>query len=198
MTEIATKRCFGISWSATDPKCAGGPDPMYVDDETGSHDRPKCDFFNVCGARKMAVQQEQRMVQIRLQQQQVPMQQPMQVQQAQVQQPVQQVPLQVQQQMMQRQMMPQMPMMPPQMLLSQMMPQQMMVQAPMQLPVQQVMPVNFFMPGYLSVPEAQTVPGFGGYMGMLGLSIVRAMFKAAGHTIANVLDTNPFGVPQQK
>jgi hypothetical protein len=86
-----------------------------------------------------------------------------------------------------------MPMMPQMMAPQMMQPMQMMVQAPMQLPMQQVMPVNFFMPGYLSTPE----PYNGSYVGMLGMSILRAMFKAAGHTVANVLDTVPFGMPQQ-
>lgn len=199
MTEIATKRCFGISWSATDPKCAGGPDPMYMNEDTGSHDRPKCDFFSACGARRMAMQQEQRLLQARMQQtQQVPMQQVQQPQVQQVQRPaMQQVPTAFQP--LPQMMNPMQMMNPTQMLMNPMMnPMQMTVQAPMQLPVQQMMPVNHFMPGYLSMPESQISPGFGGYMGMMGRSIVRAMFKSAGHTVANVLDTNPFVMPQPK
>lgn len=204
MTDVVAKRCFGVSWSATDPKCAGGLDPMYTDSDTKSHDRPRCDFFSVCGARKMANQQEQRLIQLRVQQaqqaaQQVPVQQ-VPVQQVQAQQVPQQ---QVRQPMQQQQwapppMMPPMPMMPGMMPPQFLNPMQMVVQAPMQLPVQQMMPVNHYMPGYLSMPEYQLSPGFGGYMGMMGRSILRAMFKAAGHTMANVLDTCPFGVPQQK
>lgn len=203
MSQQGTKGCFGISWSATDPKCAGGPDPMWTNDD-GTHDRPKCDHFNACGAHKMASAQQSQLTQIRMRAtQQQQMTQTPQYQQVQpmptraVPQAVPQVvPHAVPQAPQQMQQVPSYSYPPPwpNPLQPQMpAPMQMMVQAPMQLPMQQMMPVNFAMPGYLSTPE----PYNGSYLGMLGRSILRAMFKAAGHTTANVLDMVPFRMPQQ-
>lgn len=91
----------------------------------------------------------------------------------------QQQPQFLPQQFMQQQQLGQVPMVPPQMA---MMPQL----VPMNMP----MPGAHIM-GYLAVPEP-IVEGQH-WAARLGFSILRASFKATGHTMANFFDFNPFG-----
>lgn len=192
MTNETAKRCFGISWSASDPKCAGGPDPTWQNDD-GSYVRPKCDYFATCGAKKMAAAQEQRLLQLRAQPttyapaQQVPVTQTPTYAAAQPPRYVQPMPHAPAPYYPTAPYFPAGPQQP-------MNPAHMMIQAPMQIPMQQALPVNYQMPGYLSHPE----PYRGSYLGMLGISILRAMLKAAGHTMANVFDAVPFSVRHQQ
>jgi hypothetical protein len=198
MSNDGPKSCYGLSWSNNDPRCAGGLDPTFVDDD-GSHQRPRCDYFSSCGARRMARDTEQqRLVQIRNQQ----------VQQPQV------VPIQAQTQPQQQIMMH--PSIPPALqqhymqLMSMTKTQTIQQQQAMQplpspqimpygyggvshLPVPSYMPVNYYMPPYLSVPE----PYNGSYTAMIGRTVLRSMLKSVGHSVASVLDTVPFGSVQQ-
>lgn len=56
-----------------------------------------------------------------------------------------------------------------------------------------MMPVNFMMPGYLSVPEVRR-PG-DSLLGLLGREVARSLFKAGGHTVANFFDFTTWGPP---
>lgn len=42
--------CFGVNRSTKDVLCVGGSDPTYADSKTGSHKRPRCDFYKGCGS----------------------------------------------------------------------------------------------------------------------------------------------------
>jgi hypothetical protein len=50
----APPQCFGKEYDSKAADCAGGPDPAYADPITGSHVRSQCDFFRACGARTQA------------------------------------------------------------------------------------------------------------------------------------------------
>jgi hypothetical protein len=57
----------------------------------------------------------------------------------------------------------------------------------------QPMPVNYQMPGYLTVPEQ---PEAGGSIwGVLFRSLFRSMMKAGGHSFSHFWDTMPMGRP---
>ena len=73
----------------------------------------------------------------------------------------------------------------------QQMQQQMQAPPPMQMGYQQMMPVNHYMPSYLSVPEP--VQEGDSIMGRLLREVGRSMGKSVGHTIANFFDNNVFG-----
>lgn len=51
--------CFGRTWDQNAAECAGGRDPNYTDGN-GTHIRERCDFFNSCGAKKQAAEQERK------------------------------------------------------------------------------------------------------------------------------------------
>lgn len=54
---------------------------------------------------------------------------------------------------------------------------------------QQMMPVNYQMPSYLSNPE----PNEGGFWKMFGLTVFRSMGKSMGHSVAYMFDSVPLG-----
>lgn len=191
MSQEGPSPCYGLSWSSNDVKCTGGLDPTYNDDD-GSHQRPKCSYFHACGARKAARDgEQQRVFQIRttqLQQQAQQAQQvPLQVPTAQAiiphqpQVPVSAIAQQHYQRMLDTYRVSQQPQV-----------QQAMPYPGMSLPIASYMPVNYYMPPYLSVPE----PLNGSYASMLGRTVLRSMLKSVGHSIAAVLDTVPFAQPQ--
>ena len=43
--------CFGKSWEANHPECAGGLDPAYTNLKDGSNRREKCGWYSACYAR---------------------------------------------------------------------------------------------------------------------------------------------------
>lgn len=43
-------KCFGLEWDPREPECAGGPDPNFSDAH-GGHVREQCQVFSRCGAR---------------------------------------------------------------------------------------------------------------------------------------------------
>jgi hypothetical protein len=42
--------CFGKEWDPREPECTGGPDPNF-NDANGGHVRQQCEVFSRCGAR---------------------------------------------------------------------------------------------------------------------------------------------------
>ena len=56
MAQSETPSCFGKDWDKRAPECTGGADPNYVHPLNGSHTRDTCNFFQACGARKLASQ----------------------------------------------------------------------------------------------------------------------------------------------
>jgi hypothetical protein len=49
MTVGMSKECFGVHWEERNPECMGGPDPMYTHPFTGSKQRDRCDYYDMCG-----------------------------------------------------------------------------------------------------------------------------------------------------
>jgi hypothetical protein len=73
------------------------------------------------------------------------------------------------------------------------MPPNMMLPMQMQGPMpgyQQMMPVNFEIPQYLTVREKRRENE--GVFRMLGREVARSMLKSMGHTFANFFDSTPF------
>jgi len=205
-------------WNPQCPSCAGGIDAAYTDKNTGSHIRERCQFFQPCGTTVQAKRMEQMRssfidprtlirptVQQQVQQQpQVTQQQmppaaaPLANYQAQNQQQLaasiqqqQAAALQQQQYNAMMQQMAQMQRMNPQM-----MPQQMMMaQQPMQMGYQQMMPVNYNMPAYLTTPEPMHE---GGFWKMFATTVFRSVGKSVGHSVSYMFDAVPLGSPKPR
>lgn len=45
---VGSPRCFGEEFSASEPECAGGPDPAYIHPSSGAAIRDKCGWFSAC------------------------------------------------------------------------------------------------------------------------------------------------------
>lgn len=189
--------CFGKSWNTTDVLCTGGADITYRDDKTGSRLRPQCDFFSSCGARVAHTKMEQTRL--------MPAQNLIRSPTPQQQQPTPQVQIspQMTQAQMQQYLNEQAKAMATQML------QQMRQYPQAGRPATQYdlatypqgggffdqrfqpMPVNYQMPGYLTVPEAR---GEGdSLLGMLFRTLFRSVMKAGGHSFSHFWDTMPMG-----
>ena len=198
--------CFGKSWEQQAPECAGGPDAAFTD-ENGGHIRPACGFFNACGSRTQAAKMEESQKNL------VPATslvrawqgRPTQVQNPQpvggTQQGIQQF-TQQQYESMQKQAMQQMQ---AQMQAQMAAWQRGQGQAPMMMPpmmgmpppgYQQMMPVNFEIPQYLTHREYRRPDE--GLFRVLGREVARSMLKSAGHTFANFFDSTPFFTPPKK
>jgi hypothetical protein len=184
--------CFGKLWNPNETECNGGPDPKYNHPKNGSHIRERCDFFNECGARVQSEQLISPQQMIR-----PPVITP----------PPAATPRSFQEYMRQRDMSEAEA---ERIRRATIIQQQQQQQRPVQVPYypqpvqqpqiaypqpiyQQMMPVNYQMPSYLSVPEMR-MPGQS-FMGLLGREAVRAMGKSVGHTVANFFDMNPFRLP---
>lgn len=189
--------CFGDPklWDPKASECAGGMDPAFTN-EHGSHVREKCVFFESCGTRVQASRMEPARSLLdpksllkntppllgpaRPPQQSQPSQTSQFVERFMTSiasQPIQQV----QQNYMNQP--PRAIHLPPQ-------------QVPQGVPIagyQAMMPVNYQMPGYLSVPE-QRHPAES-FWTFLGRTIFRSMGKSLGHSIAHLFDTVPLGTP---
>lgn len=196
--------CFGKHWSSKDVLCAGGADITYVDEKTMSRVRPQCDFYASCGARVAHTSMEQSRLMpaaslIRSPTPQAPV--PAATQQ-QATPPAWMSPAQMQNWMNEQartlanQMFREM----------QQYPQAGRVAAQTQNttatypqgggyfdPRFQPMPVNYQMPGYLTVPE-QRYEG-AGLLGMLFRTLFRSVMKAGGHSFSHFWDTYPMGGP---
>lgn len=179
--------CFGVSWEARDPKCAGGHDPTFLD-MNGRQERARCPYYTTCAAKTSARKLEQK----RLPVVQTPTQQ---IQQKQAPAPMHTVfgpAVQQQQQQPQMMVMPQQQMMMPAGYAS-----PAMASTPQMVPMNYT-PTAYQMPGYLTVPEPIMEGQHWG--ARLGLTLIRALLKAAGHTAANFFDHstfNSFTPPQQ-
>lgn len=189
--------CFGGSlWDPKAKECAGGMDPAYTD-ENGSHIRQKCLFFEACGAKLQASRMEparglldpKSLVKATG----VPTLGPS----RQVEQPTQFVQ-QFMSSLSQRQVPVQaiQPYVPQQMSMQGKpihLPPAQVPQAYGQIPVgyQQMMPVNYQMPGYLSVPEVRQPEQ--SFWSFLSKTVLRSMGKSLGHSIAHLFDTVPLG-----
>jgi len=182
-------------------QCAGGLDPARKNPITGTHVLDKCMFFNACGAAVQAKKMGQFVDPKTL----VRPPQTVQPQFTSTQQPPTQQPNAMQRfaqsmtvhQQNQMQPVPSPPVVyapQGQQMTPQMMQMMMMQQAAMQQQVpygyQQMMPVNYQMPAYLSTPEPQT----DGYWQMFGRTIFRSMGKSLGHSVAHLFDTIPFNL----
>lgn len=156
--------CFGDLYNGTSPECIGGHDPAFSDPETGSRVRPRCNFAGTCAVHTQANRQASR-----------------------------QVPGYVPVSNLTR---------PPQQF------NQPVVPRPAWNPgyqpptaaqpahwqgaaTQQMQPVNYFMPQYLTIRQP-AVPGQS--MGKrLLLESVRSIGKSLGHTISHFFDVEVFG-----
>lgn len=195
-------QCFGKSWEQFTPECAGGPDAAFTD-EKGGHVREACGFFSACGSRTQAAKMEEAQKNLvpatslvrAWQGRPAPVQNPQPVggtpqgiaqftqQQFEAAQKQQMAQMQQQMAAWQRAQMQQMPMMP-----------QMMGMP--QPGFQQMMPVNFGIPQYLTRREHRRPDE--GIFRVLGREVARSMMKSAGHTFANFFDSTPFFEPPKE
>lgn len=159
--------CFGKQYSSTAPECVGGHDPAFLHEENGSHVRDRCSFASSCASHLQAVRNASGPVHVptaNLTRPAAPYSQP--APRPQWSAPYQAPPYQ-----------------PPA------------YQTPNHIPgghaFQQMMPVNHYMPPYLSVRQP-AVAGQG--MGKrLAIEVLRSLGKSAGHTISNFFDNEVFG-----
>jgi len=197
--------CYGLSWDRNAPECVGGPNAAYRNRETGGRVHERCLHFDACGRsfalREKIKSQAQAQVQAPQTSNVVPISQVMRPpyarpmttptapspppQPAAASSPVTGItPYQAQkllEQLLavakgsQTQKTPQAPQPPPQ---------------PPAGGYQQAMPVNFYIPQYLTVREHRR-PGEGIFR-MLGRELFRSVGKSMGHTLGNFFDTTPF------
>jgi hypothetical protein len=170
-------------WNPQSPSCFGGADPTFTNEATGSHIRDRCIFFSSCGSVVQAKRMETARAII----------DPKSLVRPTYPQPAPAAPTMAGQ--------------PPSFMnqfgsalvrQQQAEAQQRAVAAQPQWagqPVpghypgaqyQQMMPVNHYMPSYLSTPEP-VQPG--GFWRMLGVTVFRSMGKSAGHSVAHLFDT---------
>lgn len=206
--------CFGKLWDPHDVECTGGPDAAFKD-ANGNHVRERCVFFEQCGAtcQAAAITTPPHLTQLRPNNTpppgrttypqtfgtQLPQTTPTTLtaapnsyqqqhqQQNQQHQLIQQLLQQIT--VLQRNT-PNAMMMAPQQL------QQQQQQQPYQMMpgYQQMMPVNFAIPQYLTVREERAPDG--SVWGMLLREIARSMGKSFGHTLSNFFDSTPWYGPK--
>lgn len=171
--------CFGTQlWDPRHTDCVGGPNPAYKDPETGQHVQRPCKYYNACGARYQAERQKQLIPTTALTRQvPAPMQQVARpygsggpTQPIVPQQPQQSFPAQVMQQLLAHQ-------------------QQQVKNGQLPVGYQQMMPVNYSVPAYLTVREEQMENE--GVFSVLGRELFRSVGKSFGHTLAAFFDTTP-------
>jgi len=183
--------CFGSHWDPKSAECRGGADPGYVDPKTGGNMRSQCSFFGPCGIQTQSGKAEA----LRRQQQQqhlghnpggiISPQSLVRPDTTRFQQP----PQPQQQPQFQQRVYQQAPQVPP--------PQHM-IPAAHAVPVQHEqfqqgmyspMPVNYAMPGYLTVAEHRETSE--SIFAFAGRSILRSMLKGGAHGLAHLIDTTP-------
>lgn len=160
--------CFAKEWDQKAPECVGGLDLEYTS-PTGSHIRSPCRWFQQCGMRTQAMKS-------------LP----------QVGQPV--VPLA---HLLQppRALQPA-PMDPRLTALAQSMTRPVLTPAPQQAQAMQYLSVDYRMPSYLTVLEP--IDPEEGVWRPLGRELLRAILKAAGHTLASFVDRVIFRGPRKE
>jgi hypothetical protein len=167
--------CFGQQFDRNAPECVGGHDPAFRDEE-GGHVRPACEMVSSCSVRTTAQRQNPQLIPAANivrppttfnQPQARPMYQPP-LAGASVVQPYR----------------PQAAYAPPY-------AQQAQLQQQMQhVGLQQMIPVNYGMPQYLTVREPVNGQKL---FTRLGVEVLRSMGKSFGHTLSNFFDTEIFG-----
>ncbi len=181
-------------WNPNVAACAGGADPAYTNEKTGSHVRERCEFFNQCGSTASAKKFElmrQSLIPATSLVKQPPVVGPSVNQvapQAKVMESLQkqqQAPLMQQQQAQYNAMMQQMA----QMQRMGMPVQQQQMPQMMPMGYQQMMPVNYQMPAYLTAPE-HLEPG--GFWKAMARTVFRSVGKSVGHSVAHMFDSIPF------
>ncbi len=180
--------CFGSSlWDPKAKECAGGMDPAFTD-EAGTHVRRPCMFFDACGTKLQASRMEPARALLDSKSlvrrtDGIPTLGPAK-EQSQTAAFVERfahslaqsaIPTYMQQSNQKTIHLP---------------PQQVPQYQP---PVgyQAMMPVNYQMPGYLTVPEVRHSDE--SFWQLLGRTILRSMGKSIGHSIAHLFDTVPLG-----
>ena len=152
-------KCFGKKYDATAVECTGGDDPAYSA-RTGESKRPKCDMVSQCAVRTQAMTHGSNLIpQQNLVRPSTTFTPPAAVSQPYRPGYAQHPPAVAQPQQYQ------------------------------QVGLQQVVPVNYGMPQYLTAREP--VHG-GGLLKRLGLEVLRSLGKSAGHTVAHFFDVESF------
>ncbi len=162
-------QCFGHLYDSRAKECVGGFDIAFTG-ENGSHVREKCNWTTACSARVQAKQQV------------IPTSNLLRAHQTQFQTTNAPAPSYTR---------PSLPTAPP--LRPYGAPPPNVAPAyghPQHVGMQQMVPVNYGIPQYLSVREPSTS---GGLSKRLGRELVRSMGKSLGHTLANFFDTEIFG-----
>lgn len=188
--------CFGKvdnpphqeGWNAGVAACAGGPDATFTDEKTGSHVRERCTYFNECGtkanAKKFEMMRQNLIAPSALVKQQPPIVGPpnkvaeallAQQQQQQLVQQQAQYQAMMQQQAVQMAQLQKAGVTVPQMM--------------MPTGYQQMMPVNYQMPSYLTATET-VEPG--GFWKAMARTVFRSIGKSMGHSVAHMFDSIPF------
>lgn len=166
--------CFGSHlWDPRATDCSGGADITFTHPTTGSHVKPKCDFFQACGAKVQALRSSAQRAMVPASFPQPPTYRPVASGAiARVQTPPMSQQMQVQ-------------------------PQQQMMMGPMQMQgpyyPATTYQFNHGIPGYLSVPEPR-MPGESVWSVLLR-EILRGLIKSAGHTVSYFVDQTPLRNP---
>jgi len=154
--------CFGKLYSSSAPECIGGHDPAYLNEENGSRVRERCNFTSSCAAHMQAYRNAGNTVHVPVSNLTRPVSSFTPTNPA-----------------------VRPPWSPPQQYQHPAAPQQ------WQHGAQQMMPINHYMPQYLTVRQP-AVPGQS--MGKrLLIESARSIGKSLGHTIAHFFDVEVFG-----
>lgn len=202
---MARPNCFGKSFSTTHVVCTGGTDPTWVEAVTGSRVRPRCPDYQDCGRASGKLADGPRLIPANTLVR--PAYTPPTYQQPQPTPSFRPPTATTPGPMMAPQGMPSLPPIPtpqyapqPQNFQPHPIPGHQHAGVPFypqqQAPYgyQQMMPVNYGMPGYLTAPE----PSQPGFARALGRTVARSIAKAFGHSIAHFFDANTLGDQNRK
>lgn len=198
--------CFGDPklWDPKAVECIGGQDPAFTS-ERGDHVRDKCIFFEGCGQRAQASKMEAARGLLdpkNLIRRDVPLLGPARPVAAPTAPPapnfIERFATAMAHQHAQAGYppLPTVPSMPYYGMKPTSSVQQPAVPAPPAYGYQQMMPVNYQMPGYLTVPE-QRYEGQS-FWSFLGRTVLRSLGKSMGHSIAHLFDTVPLAPPPRE
>lgn len=178
--------CYGLSWNTKDKICSGGTDPSYYDAETNSHVRPRCAWFGSCSSATQLRGQNKAREKLTVLQDTPsfsapayrPALAPIQAQVAN-----QQSAEAVQSQAAWLQATRAITAAQQQLVQPSPVGQQ---QQPVMWSVQQSIPVNYQMPGYLTTPEQRS--NNDSYFGVLIRELFRSTAKSFGHALSHYFD----------
>ena len=178
--------CFGKEWDASASECFGGYDSTYVHPVNQGRIRAQCGYFQSCGARtqlikQQAAQQQQQLIpsQALIRQPERPANFEAYVQQSQA--------LRAEAARQAALVAPRPPTPPVQQFAPYQQPPQGFIPPGGVAHPAQVYQLNYQVPGYLTTPEERY--GNEPMRNVLFREVIRAMFKALGHAIANFFDT---------